>query len=119
MAYEIEPPSDLGFRILQRIRRQRRIRFAGWLVGTIAAWSGAVATALYAATQARDTGAGEFIALLFSGDTVIYRAWRELLLAALESLPLLGFIMLGATLALGLWVGARALRFINTPSYAQ
>jgi hypothetical protein len=119
MAYEIEPPMDLGLRILQRIRRQRRIRFASWLVGTLAAWSGAITTAAYALAQARESGAGEFIALLFSGNLVIYSAWRELLLAALESLPLLGLAALVAALALGLWVGTRTLRLINNPSYAH
>jgi hypothetical protein len=109
----IAPPETLNPEILGVVRalEMRRARIRTFLYGTSAVIAtGATAVAsVFVHQSLAQSGFYEYVTLIFSGDAVVFRFWRELALTLIDSVPALGLAFLVAGVTFLMWTGMQTI----------
>lgn len=110
----IDPPQDLEASILNIIMKERHKKAVFRLVslGTLSLTSfyGLIEASLYLWESFRQTGFYEYLSLIFSDGSILTTYWKEFAFSLVESLPLLGLIILLSTTTIFIWSSTKALK---------
>ncbi len=109
----IDTPTDLVFRIIERIQfarmRQARMRAVLFGTGSLATLGLTAGLGVYISQIMSESGFYQYLSLVFSGDTSLFIYWKEISFSLLESLPVLAVTALLVNTALCIWSLAHAL----------
>jgi hypothetical protein len=93
----IEPPKGFEAQILRfiNLKEKRATRFNVLVFGStsltsfgLSLWAG-----IYLVKSVKETGFGQYFSLIFWSDSTVYAYWKELGIALVESLPIVGIIL--------------------------
>lgn len=103
----MESPNNLKSQIVKKIEtKEKRLQTARvWIFGSssIASLGLALSTVIYLANSIKQTGFWQYFSLIFSENKLILDYWREFTLSLIESLPIVGLIILLASIGFFVW----------------
>ncbi len=112
---EINPPENLEAKILKRISKSEKrafiLRFSGRIALALSSFVGIIASVIYLVQEASRTGFYSYLSLAFSDSTIIASYLKEFTMSLAESMPIFGFIIFLALVAMFIWSVSKLPRF--------